>query len=112
MQAKFEKSVQTQVLMIDTERERKNEIGRNYTHPALKFGECLINEKFKPHNYDPHTASKFVLLKFPAQEFLNQLTSDYNRMNPDARPFETNFTVLDIVMPCKVSYVDDNEKVG
>ena len=40
MQAKFEKSVHTQVLMIDTERERKNEIGRNFTHPALKFGEC------------------------------------------------------------------------
>jgi hypothetical protein len=53
-------------MMIDTDRERKNEIGRNYTHPALNFGECLINEKFKPHNYDPETASKFVLLKFPA----------------------------------------------
>jgi hypothetical protein len=71
MQAKFEKGVQTQVMMIDTERERKNEIGRSYNHPALKFGECLINEKFKPQNYDPDTASKFVLLKFPAQEFLN-----------------------------------------
>lgn len=33
-------------------------------------------------------------------------------MNPDTLPFETNFTVIDIVMPCKVSYVDDNEKVG
>jgi hypothetical protein len=38
MRAKFDKSVQTQVMMIDTDRERKNEIGRNYTHPALKFG--------------------------------------------------------------------------
>jgi len=31
---------------------------------------------------------------------------------PDAKPLETNFTKVDIVMPCKVSYVDDNEKVG
>jgi hypothetical protein len=31
---------------------------------------------------------------------------------PYAKPLETNFTKLDIVMPCKVSYVDDNEKVG
>ena len=96
MRANFDKSVQTQVMMVDTDRERKNEIGRNYTHPALKFGECLINEKFKPHNYDPETASKFVLLKFPVQEFLNQITSDHNVIYPDAKPLKTNFTELDI----------------
>lgn len=67
MRAKFDKSgvVQTQLLMIDTDRERNNEIGRNYTHPELKFGECLISEKYKPNYYDPETASKYVLLKFP-----------------------------------------------
>lgn len=100
------------MLLLDTDRERHNEIGRNFTDPAMKFGECFINEKSKPQNYDPATASKFVFVKFSAQELLNQITSDYNRMNPDSRPFETNFTQLDVVMPCKVRYVDDGAKVG
>ena len=71
-----------------------------------------MNEKYKPFNYNSETASKFVILKFPVEEFLNQVTSDYNIMNPNARPLETNFTKLEAIMPCRVSYVNDNEKVG
>ncbi len=105
--------MKSHITIHDIQRERHNEIGRNFTHPPLNLGECFINEKSKPKDYDPLKASKFVFLKFSPHELLNQITSDYNRMNPDARPLFNNFTELDVVvMPCKVIYVDDSPKVG
>ena len=31
-------------MLLDTERERQNEVGRSYKFEALKYGECNINE--------------------------------------------------------------------
>jgi hypothetical protein len=97
---------------MDTIREREHEIGRNYTYPPMKFGECYASMKHKPANYDENTASKFAMLKLPLSHFLSIVSSDYNRRNPDNTPIPSNFTKLDVIMPCKISYVVDKGKVG
>jgi hypothetical protein len=97
---------------MDTLREREHEIGRNYTYPPMEFGECFASEKNKPNNYDKKTASKFAILKLPLHHFLSQVTTDYNRRNQYQKPVPSNFTKLDVIMPCKIRYVADKGKLG
>ena len=40
----FDNGVESKVLAFDTQRERDNDIGRNYTQPPVPAGHCYVNQ--------------------------------------------------------------------
>ena len=65
-------------MAIDTERERDQGIGRNYSYPPIKRGHCYVNQEKRPERMGGPERDDIGLLNLRATHLINAIIEKYN----------------------------------
>ena len=100
---------------MDTERERDQEIGRNYTEPAIERGQCYTNKDKKPDRKRfpglDQARTDIAIIRFPGTHLLNLIIEKFNNERDELHQIQGNFSEIQVRVPCRVKYVDDKSKL-